>query len=155
MFPEPVVIPPKTLTTSRNESDRKKIGKDGRVRGHSLDREWYADVFRMALSDRTLTTDEESQLSSIRDKLNITQAEHDSIVAECGWTQNEIEDAKKESERVTECVVCMEAPANHVVLECMHLCLCANCAMMYTGIYKDNGCPKCRGDISKVARIYQ
>jgi hypothetical protein len=27
-----------------------------------------------------------------------------------------------------ECVVCMDAPADHCVLFCMHVCLCQDCA---------------------------
>jgi hypothetical protein len=108
----------------------------------------------MAMIDRVLTTDEEQFLSDSRVKLNITEAEHQQVVKTLGWSENELADAKKDSEKVSECVVCMEAPANHVVMDCMHLCLCADCAMMYNGIYKDNGCPNCRADITRVAKIY-
>lgn len=154
VFPEPQVIPPKTLTTSRTSAERKTVDKNGRVRGHSLDKEWYADVFRMAMISRVLTTEEEAMLQESREKLNITPEEHKLISEECGWSQEEIAAARQESERVTECVVCMEAPANHIVMDCMHLCLCGTCSMMYNGIYKENGCPKCRASISKVAKIY-
>jgi hypothetical protein len=154
IFPTAELIPKKTLTDSKDSSARQKTDKNGRQRGHSLDKEWYADVFRMAMMDRVLTNEEEALLARQREKLNITDEEAKTIALECGWNDVDLEGARKESERVNECVVCMEAPANHVVLECMHLCLCANCAMMYTGIYKDSGCPKCRGTISKVSKVY-
>lgn len=155
---KPIVIDPDvpqgTLSNSQKASERIQKDKNGHVRGHSLDKEWYGDVFRMSMVDRTLTTDEVQLLATIRNKLNITDEEHKEIVRETGWSENDVEEAKQDSERVSECVVCMEAPATHIVLDCMHLCLCGACSMKYNGIYKEHGCPNCRGVIRKIAKTY-
>lgn len=145
---------PKTLSNSRTSRDRRKKGADGRERGHSLDREWYGDVLRMSLVDKVLTAEEESMLSSMRTKLNITDDDHEAILGEIGWTKEEVKEAKKDSEKIKECVVCLEAPATHVVMDCMHVCLCSECSMQYNGIYKSQGCPNCREEIKEIRKTY-
>lgn len=147
-------IPRRTLTVSTKAENRRRKDKTGRVRGHSLDKEWYADVFRMSMIDRTLSSEEEHLLKKIRTKLDITDDEHKEVMREAGWTEQELKEAKQDSERFAECVVCMEAPANHIVMECMHLCLCGTCAMKYNGIYREHGCPNCRGKITRIAKTF-
>lgn len=44
-----------------------------------------------------------------------------------------------------ECVICLSAPRNSVVIPCRHLCLCNECAE--TLRYQSNKCPICRGRI--------
>lgn len=160
--PRPELLPPAdpeiplgTLSKSARPEDRKRKDKNGRIRGHSLDLEWYADVLKMAMINHTLTPDESSYLQNMREKLGITDDDHKEVLRETGWTERDIEDAKKDEEpRGAECVVCMENVASHIVMECMHLCLCGDCAMKYNGIYKEQGCPNCRGKITKIAKTY-
>lgn len=47
-----------------------------------------------------------------------------------------------------ECVVCMAAPREVVLLGCGHVCACEQCA----GMLRD--CPLCRGPIDRVVRLF-
>jgi len=153
VFNEPT-LPKNTLSNSTQSKDRKRKDKTGRVRGHSLDKEWYADVFRMSMMDRSLTTEELEFLATLRKKLDITDEEHKEVMRETGWTEKDIENARQDSNRQAECVVCMDAPATHIVLDCMHLCLCGDCAMQYRGIHREQGCPNCRGEIREIRKTF-
>ena len=103
----------KTLSTSTNAKDRQKLVKDedgketSHIRGHSLDLEWYADVLKMSLMNKCLDSEEEAYLIKVRDKLDITMPEHKSVLLEIGWSYSEYEEAKKDSEKTKECVVCL------------------------------------------------
>ena len=51
------------------------------------------------------------------------------------------------------CVVCMDAPKNHVVLPCLHQCLCAACAQQL----QEQGaqsCPVCRTPIERIGQVF-
>jgi hypothetical protein len=47
----------------------------------------------------------------------------------------------------TQCVVCMDAPKNRVVLPCMHMCVCEACAQLLR-------CPVCRGPIERISQLF-
>jgi hypothetical protein len=49
----------------------------------------------------------------------------------------------------TLCVVCMDAPKNHLVLPCKHLCVCEACARLL-----HNRCPVCRGPIELITQVF-
>jgi hypothetical protein len=49
----------------------------------------------------------------------------------------------------TLCVVCMDAPKDHIVLPCMHICACAACAQLLR-----DRCPVCRGPIQHIAQVF-
>jgi len=49
----------------------------------------------------------------------------------------------------TQCVVCMDAPKNRVVLPCMHMCVCEACAQLLR-----DRCPVCRGPIERIAQLF-
>jgi hypothetical protein len=49
----------------------------------------------------------------------------------------------------TLCVVCMDAPKDHIVLPCMHMCACAACAQLLR-----DRCPVCRGPIQHIAQVF-
>jgi hypothetical protein len=155
IVPSTTLVPVKrTLTNSTDAKQRQRKDVSGRVRGRSLDKEWYSDVVRMSLVDKTLTTEESALLVKVREKLSISESEHDTIVRELGWSAEEIQEAKKQSESAKECVVCLAAPATHVVMDCMHVCLCADCSMQYNGIYRAQGCPSCRAEIKEIRKTY-
>ena len=49
------------------------------------------------------------------------------------------------------CVICLEAEANHILMPCAHLCMCADCAKRV----KDK-CPVCRRPFSgRAVRVYR
>jgi hypothetical protein len=52
---------------------------------------------------------------------------------------------------VGECVVCLDAPADHVLMECMHMCLCKDCAKSFK---KGKSCPICSKSVTRSKRVY-
>jgi hypothetical protein len=58
-----------------------------------------------------------------------------------------------------DCVVCLDRPKDHIILNCMHLCLCEECASSFSqakgaaGQFSKN-CPICSKKITQIARIY-
>jgi hypothetical protein len=52
----------------------------------------------------------------------------------------------------TQCVVCMDAPKDRIVLPCMHLCACGPCAQRLLGL--DASCPVCRGPVERMAQVF-
>ena len=59
------------------------------------------------------------------------------------------EGAGGEGEGENECVVCMAAPKECVLLECAHACVCEQCAGTLVS------CPLCRSEIPRVVRLFQ
>jgi hypothetical protein len=52
----------------------------------------------------------------------------------------------------TQCVVCMDAPKDRIVLPCMHLCACEACAQRL--LEMDASCPVCRGPVERIAQVF-
>ena len=53
----------------------------------------------------------------------------------------------------TMCVVCFDAPKDHLVLPCKHLCVCEACAEQLTTT-KTPMCPVCRGPIQQTMKVF-
>ena len=51
------------------------------------------------------------------------------------------------------CVVCMDAPKQHVILPCGHQCVCEACAQQLTQKSPPT-CPVCRALIQGTTRVY-
>ena len=52
----------------------------------------------------------------------------------------------------SECRVCMDAPKDHMLTPCNHICACQNCANVLK--QSNNGCPICKKPISGYVRVY-
>jgi hypothetical protein len=53
----------------------------------------------------------------------------------------------------TMCVVCFDAPKDHLVLPCKHLCVCEACAQQLTKT-RTPMCPVCRGPIIQTMKVF-
>ena len=53
----------------------------------------------------------------------------------------------------TQCVVCFDAPKDHLVLPCKHLCVCEACAEQLTKT-RTPMCPVCRGPIRETMKVF-
>ena len=57
-----------------------------------------------------------------------------------------------------ECVVCIDQPATHIILDCFHLCLCEGCAERMNEASRREGkeehCPKCRAVVRLIHKTY-
>ena len=49
------------------------------------------------------------------------------------------------------CVVCMDAPRQHVMVPCGHLCACASCA---SAMVRRRSCPMCRATVTNSMRVF-
>lgn len=63
--------------------------------------------------------------------------------------EDEVTRLKLELEQ-QECVVCMEYKKTHIVLPCMHLCLCQNCGAERTISF----CPLCRSAVQDIRKVH-
>jgi len=54
----------------------------------------------------------------------------------------------------TQCVVCFDAPKDHILVPCYHLCVCEACANLLTQMDKPT-CPICRTAIQHTNKVFQ
>jgi hypothetical protein len=54
----------------------------------------------------------------------------------------------------TMCVVCFDAPKDHILVPCYHLCVCEACANLLTQMDKPT-CPICRTAIQQTNKVFQ
>ena len=54
----------------------------------------------------------------------------------------------------TMCVVCFDAPKDHILVPCYHLCVCEACANLLTQMDKPT-CPICRAAIRQTNKVFQ
>jgi hypothetical protein len=53
----------------------------------------------------------------------------------------------------TMCVVCFDAPKDHIIVPCGHMCVCARCAEQLTKT-RTPLCPVCRGPILQTMKVF-
>jgi len=118
--------------------------------------EWYKDCLRMALMDRNVSDTEYAILMEVRAKLQISEAQHDKVLIDIGWSPAEFAGIRKQKNQANanlkECVVCLDQPATYLIQDCYHLCLCIDCASLFTP-GKDR-CPQCRNEVRKVRQTW-
>ena len=51
------------------------------------------------------------------------------------------------------CVVCFDAPKDHIIVPCGHQCVCASCAEQLTNT-RTPTCPVCRGPIRETMKVF-
>jgi RING finger protein 26 len=54
----------------------------------------------------------------------------------------------------TMCVVCFDAPKDHIIVPCYHMCVCEACANLLTQMDKPT-CPICRAAIQQTNKVFQ
>ena len=53
----------------------------------------------------------------------------------------------------TMCVVCFDAPKDHLIVPCGHQCVCAGCAEQLTNT-RTPTCPVCRAPIQQTVKVF-
>jgi hypothetical protein len=53
----------------------------------------------------------------------------------------------------SECVLCFDAPKDHIILPCFHVCVCEACANLLTQMEKPT-CPICRTAIQQTNKVF-
>jgi hypothetical protein len=103
-----------------------------------------AEAAAAAASER-LQMEEEAAALSLRvqaDTLRLQQMQAQLGVAPAPCTAEE-----------AQCVVCMDAPKDHIVLPCMHMCACEACAQHLLKRWPPR-CPVCRGAIERIGQVF-
>lgn len=125
----------------------------------------YNSIVQMAVDDKVLTKKELLQrIEEVRLKYELTVQDHDLVLKELGvskqqylqFTQNQIGSVERKSDTASlmQCVVCLDARSDHVILPCMHLCLCGDCTPFYKTQHSDLLCPKCRTSVKTVTKVF-
>jgi len=120
----------------------------------------YEGILCMALADRSVNDEEEKIIESMRAKLGISTEDHKRAmknigITEIGWenfrqrAKAEFGESGEALEKHQECIICLDKMADHVILDCMHLVLCEDCAPDIT-----QTCPKCRKPVSSIRKVY-
>lgn len=115
----------------------------------------YMNYIKGLTAGEIITTSAFEQLQLYRKNENITDAEHEQTIRDLGWMMAQFDGMKKfdqKDKRDTECVVCLDKPKDHVIMNCMHLCLCEDCAPDFAK--DDASCPLCSKKVRKVVRIF-
>lgn len=123
----------------------------------------YEGILCMALADRSISEEEEELLLKMRRKLGISNSDHEKALSNIGITQTDWESMREKGNdsspsdgspnAVAECVICFDNLGDHVILDCMHMCLCKDDAREIMNSTKT--CPKCRVSIREgIRRVY-
>lgn len=139
----------------RTKSSEKGVLTHTRAKGHDSDKEWFLDLLKIAMVDKKLTADEMYLLQNAKAKLNISESEYRDLVEEAGWTMGDIAEAKTNGGRdlfSKECCICLDGPATYIILDCMHMCLCEECATVQAKGLKN--CPECRATVKAIKKTY-
>lgn len=134
---------------------------DGLAGGPESSMEKYKSALRMGLATGSLSQEEIKVLADLRREHDITDELHKQCLMDLGYTLEEYDKMKSGDDEQpigskNECVVCLDAVADHCILFCMHVCLCEDCSKNYMD---ENGkgkgvCPKCRSNVEMVKKIF-
>ena len=114
----------------------------------STDRPWPLSLTGARPTRQNL----ETTVTSLMDELRQAKAK---VVS----TERKLEDMEKAAENKgvpsTECLVCLNACVNAVLVPCGHLCMCVACAnTLQTNTKSAFSCPLCRMQVANIHRVY-
>jgi len=138
----------------------------------AFDRELYKETLAVCIADELLNRQKLEKLEELRVKKRISKEVHEQILYELGISKEKYaefmskarddeellrrlkKDTKtsKFANSVNECVVCIEKPAEFVILDCMHVCLCEGCRCLFST--PNSLCPSCRRPVKEVRKVY-
>ncbi len=139
---------------------------EARKEARQMKIDMYKDMIEMAIDDKVITDEEMKRIEKVRVKHELTQADHDGVLKSLGitrqqfaqFTRNKLSggavEGKDQEEDLMTCVVCMDARSDHVILNCMHLCLCGDCAPFLQSQIPGASCPKCRQNVTKIVKVF-
>jgi hypothetical protein len=88
-------------------------------------------------------------LSAAEMRTQAAEAALATTAGELATAAGELDKAKKEQKPA--CVVCIGNVANHVIMPCMHVCLCESCYLLFPDGQR---CPMCRSDITAIIKTF-
>lgn len=132
-----------------DEDEQRSSGPEG-----NMDK--YKSALKVALASKSVSEEQCKVLADLRREHQITDRLHEQCLIELGYSLEEFRRMTVEAPKGPECVVCLDAVADHCILFCMHVCLCKDCALSFQdGQGKGKGtCPKCRTKVEMVKKIF-
>jgi Zinc finger, C3HC4 type (RING finger)/UBA-like domain len=115
----------------------------------------YAAFVRGITAGESISLNAFEQLKEYRKQRNITDAEHAKALDSIGMKTTQFDGLKRfemKEKADNECVVCLDNVKDHVMFDCMHLCVCEDCAVDFNR--PGSKCPMCSKKVRQVARIY-
>jgi hypothetical protein len=117
-------------------------------------KKWYLDLLHVCgLTNKKLTVEQVAYLKSARGRLKLSDGDHDTLSKKAGFNADATEDVAGDDDGAQDCCICLEFPADHIILPCFHVCLCENDAELIMNS-KDPKCPKCRTTAEKIHKVY-
>ncbi|OQR92650.1 hypothetical protein ACHHYP_03372 [Achlya hypogyna] len=102
-----------------------------------------------SLVESTILRDPAAALKTQEYFLGATTAKAAEAPGTCSSTSQEEDFADIGRDPNLECVVCLSATKNVLLLPCKHLCLCASCSQQITEV-----CPLCKGKIEAKTTVF-
>jgi ferredoxin len=132
-----------------------RANAEAEVKNHlnQLQRSIYREFLRGITADESITPTAYEQLRLYREQHNINNTEHAAVLSELNLSAERFEKMKHfDVAPEKECIVCQDQAKDHIILNCMHICLCADCAVKL-----NNGkskCPMCDKKISSIVKVF-
>jgi len=105
--------------------------------------------------NKTLTELDLEVLATLRSAYSISLEQHKEALEELGISGQQWEDLMGSTGSTgtgtNECVICLSKPSTFSILPCGHLCLCQDCCGQ---VAMGKVCPKCRGNIEFIQKIF-
>jgi hypothetical protein len=139
------------------QTRRQKLEKalDEKIKYSEL--QTYREYVRGLIVDGVIDNAELVQLENYRRDRGISDQQHSLVLRALNLTHDQfkalIPETSESSSNEMECVVCMDNKKDHVVLDCMHICVCEKCAEDVLGTPHPK-CPLCSGDVKEIRRTY-
>jgi len=100
------------------------------------------------------------QIKELKEVADVSHYEHVQVLRKINISEDTFESMKEEGQKrtlkaalVAECSECKTDVPDHVILDCMHLCLCGKCAPAF--ILSKKGCPRCKRPVSSVRKLFK
>jgi len=121
-------------------------------------KDMYVAVLKAVMVDGKLDAGEEALLIQIRQQHGISIEQHEAYLKELGVSENDYHKAQEagaDDPEKRECIFCLDAVPDHVCLDCMHMCLCGDCAQTILNSSEAmRKCPVCRADVRDIKKVF-
>ncbi len=156
----------KAEDTHKAEMDR--ISTEFNAKKRRLQLEAYTAFLSTLLVDGYITPSEVKKIEVQRNHSDVSDSEHRQILISLGVAGGEsgsawskmISDGQARAEKLevsSDCAHCHNVKhqlvTDHIVMDCMHLCLCEECAPIY--MKPNSKCPKCGRPARKVVKTFR
>jgi len=116
----------------------------------------YQEFLRGVTITRYLSQRRLEKIEEYRRDKEITDDDHKESLLAIGISDDmydKMKDSTTAPSRLA-CISCYERPKDHVMMDCLHLCLCRECADELTS--KENAvCIVCKNNVRQVRRVYR